>query len=69
MALPHYQSSDRVSQLAKEAIRLERRGVQELMHVVTSLIERSDNFKEMMVGDAVADMDPQHLRFIDKLEL
>ena len=41
-----------VSELAKQAIQMERSELQELMYVVSSLTTRTDNWLEMTGGEA-----------------
>jgi len=50
LALPRYRTDGVVSELAKEAIKFERAGVQELMYVVTQFTTRNENWVEMIGG-------------------
>lgn len=51
LALPQYRSEGAVSDLAKNAIQLERNDVKELMYAVSSLTSRTDNWDEMVGGE------------------
>ncbi|MCA9930858.1 MAG: tryptophan 7-halogenase [Anaerolineales bacterium] len=68
LALPRYRSEDDgVSELAKQAIQLERNDVRELMHAVSSLTTRSDNFKEMVNHKDVPQIDTDKVKIIEKV--
>lgn len=47
LALPRYQSQGETSDLAKDALKLQRNDVQDLMQVVSTLTTRSENFDAM----------------------
>jgi flavin-dependent dehydrogenase len=68
LALPNYTGGGEISDLAKEAIRLERAPVQDLMQVVSTLTSRSDNYKDM-TDQAVRELGANQLYIIDELEL
>ncbi len=59
LALPQYRSEGTVSELARQAIQMERSELQELMYVVSSLTTRTDNWLEMTGGDAPEVTDAQ----------
>ena len=59
LALPQYRSDGEVSELAREAIKMERSELQELMYVVSSLTTRTDNWMEMTGGEAPTVNDAQ----------
>ena len=70
LALPQYYTEDSgVSELAKDAIKLERQDVRQLMHAVSMLTTRSDNFKEMVNHEDVPDVDPNMVKIIEKVSL
>lgn len=50
LALPQYKSEGEASELAKDALKLQRDNVQELMQVVSTLTTRSGNFDAMQEG-------------------
>ncbi len=50
LALPRYRVDGEVSETAKEAVRFERTGVQELMYVVTQFTTRNENWADMIGG-------------------
>ncbi len=50
LALPRYRSTGEVSEMAKEAIGLERSAVKELMYVVSSFTTRNENWLELVDG-------------------
>ncbi len=68
LALPQYRSDGEVSELARQAIRMERSELQELMYVVSSLTTRTDNWLEMTGGDAPVVNDEQ-LHEVTELDL
>ena len=70
LALPKYYSEDAgVSDLAKDAIKLERQDVRQLMHAVSMLTTRSDNFKEMVNHEDVPEVDPSMVKIIEKANI
>ncbi len=68
LALPRYRSEGEVSDLAKTAIQLERPAVRELMYVVSSLTTRSDNWLEMVGGEA-PELEEGQLRTIEQIDV
>jgi flavin-dependent dehydrogenase len=48
LALPHYTSGEQVSELAKAAIKFERKDSQELIYAASSLTDRSDNLGRLV---------------------
>ena len=70
LALPQYYSDDAgVSEMAKDAIRLERQDVRQLMHAVSMLTTRSDNFKEMVNHKDIPEVDEGMVKIIEKVSL
>ncbi len=70
LALPRYRSADDgVSELAKQAIQLERKDVQDLMHTVSALTTRSDNFKEMVNRDDDSSVKSDKVKVIETVTL
>lgn len=70
LALPQYYNEDSgVSQMAKDALKLERHDVRKLMHAVSMLTTRSDNFKEMVNHKDIPEVDPNMVKIIEREEI
>lgn len=65
LALPQYRSDGVVSEVAKQAIQMERSELQQLMYVVSSLTTRTDNWLEMTGGEAPEITDDQLHEVVD----
>jgi hypothetical protein len=67
LALPRYRGAEEITDLARSTIALERSAVKEIMYAVSEFTTRSDNWLEVVGGEA-PDLTPEQRRVIDNID-